>query len=1087
MSKKNLTLSQQAAVSAKNTAVIINANAGTGKTAVLIERIIHLLTEEKLGLENILAITFTEKAAGELKDRLRTELQKRNIATTTLENSYISTIHGFCSRVLREQCFEAGLNPSFSILSNSTEQEVMIEEMAAEVLNNWLKQDDPRVMPLLEAIQIKELCSETGDILDKLRSAGLFPKDISNLQLSTEYNLELKKTLEKLKPEFFANFLPNLLTLLQYQDFLPENLAEFAAELRFIEQSGYSTENFERLANWFASKPRRPNNRKGKEIDLFLEDFKVLKKEFEELQELLRPDKEKEKKYQELYSIVIDFIQAVYLRYTAKKQAARQVDFEALLLLTKKLFLENKTVREFYKNKFKQIMLDEFQDTDQLQLDIFELISSEKNLFIVGDWKQSIYRFRNANVELFLGLLKKFRAQGEKTIVLQENFRSGKPILDLTNFAADLIWPATRYDYQDLIFAADQTPQPLRNSSVTITFLKDKPEEPTNKEQKRVREARLIAGQIKDLKKEGYQFGEMALLLRATSDLAIYEDTLRSFDIPLIVFGGRYYYQRQEVIDLINYLKILNNPFQDLTLAGVLRSPLVGIRDESLLILCQAREKKNLFTLLTRDSLERSALSPKDKQKLLSFKKLYDFLAENIGKLSLSALLTELLEKSGYLNYLLSLPEAAQKKANIYKLLDIARTLAENSAYPLSRFVRYLEKMQLREAREEEAATTEQDAVKIMTVHKSKGLEFPIVFLPDINRESGRKESGLFSFDFNLYHRYQLPLGLNYQDTAGEKQESHLHRLHSYLNKQGELEEAKRLLYVALTRAKTKLFISVIWESTENKNIYNSSGNWGKWICALYTEHSHELERLAEIKILAEQLNPAPFRAKEKTAVSLLELKEIYQGLALRQKETLCYSKLSATEIADLRNGKNYFLEKNYFEFPARSLQQGTFNKETSEKIGNRAHQLIAGGEIGYAEQIEKYTDLSLPQKKYLGTCLENYFNSGFYQNLKTCSEIYFELPFNFKEQTLSIDGRIDLICFNGKSWQIVDFKTNQQTNENLKEYHAQLSVYALALAKVLKIKIAEIRLTLYYLHENQLVELQPLENIVTDSLKELA
>lgn len=1071
----NLTKTQLEAISSNNQGIIINANAGTGKTSVLIQRILYLIHKQNIPLENIVAITFTDKAAEELKTRLREELTK--LGQFNIENSYISTIHAFCARILREQCFEAGLNPHFNILSNSTEQEVLLEESAEEVLESWLDQDNAQIINLLETYKTKDLITEACALLEKLRSAGFNLADLQELKPTEKIWDNLVKALSELKPTIFTNLKLNLANLLNYAVDLPENFNNYLTELSVILKKEYFENIFIELAEWLKKKPRKPNGYESERFEQFATEFKKAKENFEETQEILAFDRLQENKYLELYADILDFTQAVYQKYSQNKTQANQLDFEDLLLAAKKLLQENSQVRDFYKNKFKQILLDEFQDTNQLQWDIFQLFSSPKNLFIVGDWKQSIYRFRNANVYIFLDLIRKFSTQGHKNIALQENFRSGEPILDLTNFAAQYIWPPEKYTYHKLIYAANKTSRPPVEPKIKINFIPNSIE--TKKEQKRELEALVLVKEIQSLTQSGQNYRDMAILLRATSDLDIYEQTLQRYGIPFMTFGGRYYYQRQEIIDLINYVKILNNPLLDLTLTGVLRSPLIGIRDESLLILCQLRDnqqKKYIFNVLTEHNIKNSVLIEPDKQKLLNFLKLYNFLTENIGKLPLHSLLHELTEKSNYLLYLLTQANGEQKTANVRKLIDISRTLSDTTI-SLGRFVRYLDKMQAKEAREEEAATlsTEDNLVKIMTVHKAKGLEFPIVFLPDINRDPGHN-SLVFSFDFNLFEKYHLPFGLAFQEESGDKFSSHLHKLHKFLDGQEEIEESKRLFYVALTRAKEKLFVSVILETGLNESVFHTSGNWGKWLSCLYLHKKKELSALAEINIAASQINLLPVEKTKEPESFISDLNNKYKLLLHKTKETLTYSTLSATELAETSHGRDHFLEKYYFEFPQNPEQRSAFNKKISEYIGNTVHYYICNN-------LKTFEQNSPPkQKEYIQKCLDNYFNSQLAQQ----KEKYFEIDFDFSSENIYITGRMDLLYKENNIWHIVDFKTNQKTKENLQEYQIQLSVYAEALAKLLKIEIAEIKLTIYYLPENELVEVQPLKDVIKACLKEL-
>lgn len=1086
----SLTKEQQEAIALKNTSGIINASAGSGKTLVLIERILHLLKNENFRLEEILAITFTEKAAAELKERLSKKLtdpqQKQQV-----ENSYISTIHSFCSRVLREHCFEAGLNPNFKILANTTEAAVLLEECAQAIINEKLHGDDTAIIDILNTYKTTDFIESAATLLGHLRGAGFDIEDLNELFITETYWQELPLKIDRLQELIFTDLQCSVSELSAFS--FAGKMGLWLNDLLQVFHT-YTPESFNLLDAQLKNKPR-----KSKEIDneeeyeLFKKSFDAFRKEVKKARELIDLDLEQEQKYTPLYNNVLQLIKEIYQKYQLLKEKESLLDFEDLQLRVKKLFINNTNIRNYYQTKFKQIMLDEFQDTDHLQKEIFDLISAENNLFIVGDWKQSIYRFRNADVHIFIDVINKFRKTGQKNIPLQENFRSAKPIIDFANFMAKQVWDNDRPEYDQLIYAANKTNKQFKEPSVTVNLISTETEEVLSKKDQQQIEATVIAREIQVLKQQGYGYNKMTILLKTFSALSTYENTLTKYNIPFITFGGKYYYQREEIVDLINFLKIIDNPLQEATLAGILRSPFVGIRDESLLILTSLRkENLKLINLLTPEHLNNTHILVQDKLKLLTFIKLYNFLTDNLGKLTINKLLTELIDQSGYRLLLLTQKNGEKKAANINKLIELARGLSAQKNISLCYFVKYLEKMQEKEAREEEAVALppSEEIVKIMTVHKAKGLEFPIVFLPDINRQNNNQTKETLNFEFNIYQKHQFPCGLRYTETSGEKHKNHIYKIQEYFNKKEERLEAKRLFYVALTRAEEKLYLSsILKKENVSANTFNNSGNWGEWLSFIYHNKKAPLEKLATVNIINETPEKIFVNTNQTDKSFIHHLSDRHSFLLTKTTETLKYSRLSVTELLALQKDKESFLNKYYFEFPelpeSREFKS-KFSKERSEKIGNFVHKTIQNNHGDYQKLIDEADYLDQQEKEHASGCLNNYFNSSLYQELKQVSGKYFELSFDLLEQDLQIDGRIDLVYCQDNHWQIVDFKTNQQTPENLKEYQQQLSLYASALAKTLQLNTAEIKLKLYYLYENELVALDPIPDIINKTTEEL-
>ena len=705
----------QAAAIDRRGRVFVSAGAGTGKTSVLIERVARRL-EEGTPLDHLLVITFTERAADELKRRIRERLRELGMAEAAagVEAAWISTIHGFCARVLRAHALEAGIDPSFAVASD-TEMRILQSEAFAATLEAFVEPDDPDRLDLLARYGRDRLRRMVVDLHHRLRGLGL------------------------------------TLDLRPYVEPSPED-AEAEAE-------------------------------RAAAADLAL------------IQDLL------------------GMFDGEYLRI---KQARGRLDFNDLELQARDLLRARPAIAEGYRDRFAEVMVDEFQDTNRLQVELVELVCGA-DLFLVGDEFQSIYRFRRADV----GVYRQQRDQaGESLIALDHNYRSRGHVLDLVNEAYTREFDGR---YQELVAAGGFEGEPP--AAAVEVLLTDVRACRNDEVAWRSAEAAAIAERVQALVEAGRCGpGEVVLLFDAGTDAGLYEDALRERGLPTVRATGRGYYGQREVGDLLAYLRLLVNRTDDRALLTVLASPLVGISNDGLGLIRLATRRAAAIAAF-EPARWPQALTERDNRLGRAFKLRYDRLAERQAGFSLEQLCEAIVAEHDFDLALLTRPDGDRRLANVRKLVRLAREYEQLRGPDLAGFVRFCEEQADLAAREGEAAIADEggDAVVLMTVHSAKGLEFPVVVLAD----AGRRPGGRGAPDVLLDNRGRV--GIRACPDTGLTAPRLGHKQLAELEKQAEREEGRRRQYVAMTRAQQHLIVSGGLDKPEDERRSPRSAGCSRW------------------------------------------------------------------------------------------------------------------------------------------------------------------------------------------------------------------------------------------------------------------
>jgi ATP-dependent helicase/nuclease subunit A len=790
----SLTDEQRRAVERRDSSLLVRAGAGSGKTSVLVERFVQAVVADGVAVDAVLAITFTEKAAAEMRERVRArflELGRREEARAT-ERAWISTIHGFCSRVLRAHALAAGIDPEFRVL-DELEAERLGLDAFDHALEDFLHEGaDPGRLELVASYTPDRLRDMVRTAHSRLRSRGerrpsLDPAapprpagEHARLEAAARSALaelglagggaQVQRALERL--ERCAEALAQL----------PDGELAEATVLAKLELPGGAARA---LATDACAEYREA-----------LAAYAALCVAHEEARnrDLLR-----------------DLLDLYGGRYEDLKRRRSGLDFEDLELVARDLLRAEPGIRDAYAGRFAHVVVDEFQDTNPLQNEILSELERD-NLFRVGDEHQSIYGFRNADVDVF-----RRQAAGGAVESLTTNFRSRGELLDAIDLAFGTLWPE---DFQPLREAAGARAEPPRVEPCVELIVVDKDrgrweerfaeeEDPFGRAMRsatpwRACEARVLAKRIDALTRGGpFEPRDVVVLMRATTHMGLYERALEERGVPTHVVGGRGYWSQQQVADLRHWLAALANPLDELALYSVLASPLVGVSLDALALLGLQRRRHGRDLWWTLRDGPPEELPEADLRRIDAFVRLFEAERREAPLRSLETLIDRAVTATGYDRHVLSLPAGDRRMANVRKLMRMAREFEADEGRDLRAFIDFVGERDLIQSREGEAPLEAEqlDAVRLMTVHRAKGLEFPVVCVADLGKD-GREDHGALRISPDG------SLGLRLASIGGGTVDSaELERIKQEQRLADEAEE-RRIFYVAATRAREHLVLS---------------------------------------------------------------------------------------------------------------------------------------------------------------------------------------------------------------------------------------------------------------------------------------
>ena len=842
--------------------VSVTAGPGSGKTTVLVERYLHILRENKnLNIDQIVAITFTNRAANEMRERLRKDLdrilaecvgderQRWMRFKRTLDGAVISTIHGFCALLLREFPVEARIDPQFLLL-DAHDAAILLEAAVEETLTEFISSGRKSISELALGFGRSRLAEALVQLYWNVRGQGLALAELAERTRRSHST-----------PDDYAQALSDLNRVME--EFIGFGRLTPAAEGK----RSYARGEWPALKKLIESNPSSLadycNSIEGFRGATRLNKTAVVGHLVDQLDAQLWGAEKKgplglvpqicfDLRAQDYALEVIEVLKEVELRYREKKQNLAALDFEDLQLRALDL-LDQPAVLARATERYRFFLVDEFQDTNTVQRELMHKLTfgsaARANLFIVGDRKQSIYGFRGADVDVFQQTTEALKAAGGVDLPLHLNFRSQPDLIKFFNYLFErLLQRDEETNVRELPelgfveFEASHAQRDQETSSPVIELLIDTkgPADDAPKAQRTQaeRDAKQVAQRILSLTSEDrVEFRHIALLFRAMTDVPAYEAVLRAANIPFQTVQGKGFYQREEISDLIQLLRFLDNKTDELALAAILRSPLGGISDNALLalrcapLLSDSDQENELFHFThprkllyaLRRHREIAYINPDDRGQLDRADALLVKLLERRNHYPIADLLRLAVEESEYLTVIAANFDGAQKLANVRKLFTLAERFEHAGAHLVRDFVRYVEDFEAIGSREGEGQIDDSaNAVRLMTIHQAKGLEFPVVIIPNLHHRSLKPQEHWYALDRHRGLTVKIPDGRGKQ-VAGCTLERFRAR-----NKQREHFESVRLLYVAATRAKDRLILAGVTDALEKLN--GSADNWLKLI-----------------------------------------------------------------------------------------------------------------------------------------------------------------------------------------------------------------------------------------------------------------
>lgn len=852
------TKEQQKVIDLRDRNILVSAAAGSGKTAVLVERIISMLTAESdpVDVDRLLIVTFTEAAAAEMKDRIRTAIEKKLLEqpkdehlkqqATLIHNARITTIHSFCLSVIKDHFHAIDIDPGFRI-GEEGELKLLRHDVLGEVLEECYEEGRHRFLDFVSAYGTGRSDKKIEELILKIYEySRSYPDPDQWLDSCVDaYGAETIEDLEH--SEYIGNVKRNVRQYLEdagkllshgigicceedgpavYEGILEADLKIIEAFRREDSFAGFGKRVKD--ISWMRLLPNRDksvSDEKITQVKAIRENVKGMVKDlvsqyfYEEPEEMLKEIKNCRPMAEELTTLVKKFA----VRFEEKKRSQNMIDFSdmeqyALQILTDKTedgFLPSSIAKE-YQEQFLEIMIDEYQDSNLIQETILTSVSTvhkgRYNVFMVGDVKQSIYRFRLSRPELFMEKFNTYHMEDSKTqrIDLHKNFRSRKEVLDSVNYMFRQVMTRSlggiSYDDDAALYAGAKYEGGADYQTELLAVDGDIEWE-----------ARAIAARIRELLEKGkvtdkksgalrpVRYSDIVILTRSVRGNAdVFAEVLGREGIPAHAGTREGYFSSREIGVLLDYLRILDNFRQDVPLAAVLGSSIGGLSMKDLAIVKSEFQGLPFYQAVSRYRHEGE--SENVRRKLECCLGDLDEIRGCVPYTPMHELLYRILEVTGYGDYVSAMPAGVQRRANVEMLIEKARAFEATSYKGLFHFVRYIEQLQKYHVDYGEASVEDEqsDIVRIMTIHKSKGLEFPIVFAAGMGKRFNMQD-----VRSRVVLHARMGLGMDSIDLKRRVKSPTI--IKKVIQKEEQLDslgEELRILYVAYTRAKEKLIIT---------------------------------------------------------------------------------------------------------------------------------------------------------------------------------------------------------------------------------------------------------------------------------------
>ena len=1163
---RSWTENQKKAISARGEQVLVSAAAGSGKTAVLTERVKNILcdTLNPCSSSQLLVVTFTKAAAGEMRDRiakaLKEEIKKNFENRKYLKNQLallpaadICTIDSFCAKIVRENFHIAGISSDFSVIDDN-DHNVLKNESITEVLNELYDNEDASFNALKSFFMSERDDKQLESIIIKLYEfSRSYPSpkkwlneiveyfnpenDINNtvfakeaykyFELMLEYYIlvldEMKSALiDDINEEndftaLVGNNITNLTTLLF--DCQEERWDDFIEHINSAPVAKY---------------PRAPRGSYYSLTNSIMGECKECIDEI--LEKTLPTTAENKEDCVVLYPIVKKLVEAVNMfskKLEEKKTELNSFSFDDILHKCIDLLVvfrddgtpEKTELAKELTDKYKEILIDEYQDTNEAQNILFEIVSRDKkNFYCVGDVKQSIYRFRLASPELFMKLKDKLplcedKFSGASQIILEKNFRSRKGVTECVNYIFSKLMTKEvgeiKYDEKEYLYCGASYPE----TSYGEVHLHVLDAISLKSDELALKEAEYIAKYIKETVEKGImvkgendslrpaKYDDFCILLRSPKKkVDVLSQALSEQGISSVFENNEVNVTSKEVMLLVSLIKAVSNPLIDVPLISVMLSPLFGFTSDELAEIRLINKKSDIYTCLLEYA--------KTNIKAEKFIRKLDFYRNISSSYPIYDFVKLLVDDTAITEVFLSTENGNERYSAIQSVLKCAENFTSNGRYGLSGFIRYLDSVIDNKALTKSDATIS-GGVKIMSIHKSKGLEFPFVILADCAK------------NFNLSDSYgsltvsrEVGLGLKIRD---DEKFTRFGTLSSFAGekaiKHGDISEELRILYVALTRAKEHLiFICSVtskasktriarslYMNDENNNKYlhpfevYKAKNLTEWICSamLYHKDSKELREYLEVQ--AVQLIDSDFNLKvvindvnnsEETETESVEVLnkgtvdfELLNTIKERAEYVYPYddlsvvlAKINASSVENHIAQKSFFATKKpkFVEEALTGAQKGTVVhkflelcdfKNANDNLQDELNRLLAEYKLTEDEisaididQIKTFFNNDVT-KRLLNS--ETVYKEYQFSVMKNAGDFYNDLPDNMKNEKIVVQGKFDCAFLESDGAVLIDYKTDKISDEEtlVSIYKGQLSIYKSALEECAGVLVKEVYL----------------------------
>jgi len=1028
-----LNAQQQAAVDSSAPDLFLTAGAGSGKTRVLTES--YASWVDRLGeqaLDSVLTITFTEKAAGEIAERVRERLAGMPGTagmSRDVDSAWISTIHGMCSRLLRRHALEAGIDPLFRV--GSEVQLGVLRLEAFEEVAHAAMDESGSAADLIRAFGQARLFECVERTSEQLRSLGMLAADVERVEPPENWLVSARISIEHLIEAYGS---------------LPARNA--------------TTEGNVAAARDLLEALKRPvESGRAREIAVLASSLKQEKRGSQELKELADEGKAilaavtvnaAQEAVGACESAFLEMVAAYQDSFARLKTVHQLLDFEDLQTKVIELFEAHPEIAQRYSERFAAVMIDEFQDTNVLQVRLIEALAP-KGFVTVGDEKQSIYRFRHADVELF-------RAKAEtssEVLPLSVNYRSHPALLGFFNdlFSRPPFWPD---DYLRLEPGGRDVPDPAANeafgpSRVTALVVD------TNAcgEDKHADEATILAAHIRQLVDAGYDQKDIVVLMRAMTHADTYASALRDVGLEAFVASGGTYFDRPEVADLEMLLRAVANPLDDEAWAHVLAGPVTALSADAMGLLRLQTGRGALWAATT--VAEQLGLSQTDLERLSRTAEVLCWAREHTGRMGLADLIHEMCERLEYDLVLFARGfEGARAWANVLKLARIAEEFELDDPGDPQAFIDHLRLKRQHEGRESQAAFAAEnvDAVRIMSVHAAKGLQFPITVAATLGHHYSPNPPIMLSVSggvATLGMKLPCPEGDVLLDTLG-------HRAVVESENEADLAESKRVFYVACTRAEEALVLcgrsNLAKEPEDDRPI-----GWLRMAFAAdHTAGESGIVNIGDSKIRV--LYPTPLTCElpgvMRPKVDELTLNRARQvSPQLEEQPGQGVERISYSGLARYRACPYRFYATAVARLGSHAPREPEAESPTA--FGTAVHAVLRTVQNGQLPESTRIAEICRAARlgpdrvARVAEVSAGYLGSEASKRVAARGRVLRELPFAVPVGGVLLDGVIDLIAWDGEHALVVDYKTGHTDDrfDPTEGYRTQAECYAVAAASM--------------------------------------